>query len=162
MVKRQSTPPIALKRCGEAEPSVRAPTRMATSKPRSSFAQLATILIPTGYTLAIHIPVMKRAIYTQALSGATNRMEALADAATRAETINKMRGSIRSARPRTALRSVPATNPTCTLLVNIDTCVGVSACSSRTDGTTDVAENHTARAASSQIARRPIETALDL
>jgi len=48
MVKRQSTPPKALKRCGAAEPSVSAPTRIATSMPRSSLAQLAAIFMPIG------------------------------------------------------------------------------------------------------------------
>ena len=36
----QSTPPSALMRCGSAEPSVSAPTRMPTMRPMSPFAQV--------------------------------------------------------------------------------------------------------------------------
>ena len=48
IVKRQSSPPKALYRWGDAEPKVSAPTRIATSRPRSPLAQPAAIFMPTG------------------------------------------------------------------------------------------------------------------
>jgi len=45
---RQSTPPSALKRCGDAEPRVSAPTRMPTISPMSPFAQVDASFMPTG------------------------------------------------------------------------------------------------------------------
>ena len=40
--------PSALNRCGDAEPSVSAPTRMPTISPMSPFAQVAASFMPTG------------------------------------------------------------------------------------------------------------------
>jgi hypothetical protein len=45
---RQSNPPKALKRCGVAEPSVSAPTRMPTISPMSPFAHVEASFMPTG------------------------------------------------------------------------------------------------------------------
>ena len=45
---RHDTPPSALKRCGDAEPSVSAPTRMPTINPMSPFAHVDASFIPTG------------------------------------------------------------------------------------------------------------------
>jgi hypothetical protein len=45
---RQSTPAYALNRCGDAEPSVSAPTRMPTISPMSPFAQVDASFMPTG------------------------------------------------------------------------------------------------------------------
>jgi len=103
---------------------------------------------------------MKRAAKTQPAPGGTSRIEAFAAAATTVEIMNRRRGSTRSARPSVALASVPATNPTCTKLVNSDTCSGVSACSRRMEGTTADAENQSASAATWQSASRAIEKAL--
>ncbi|GAA0568197.1 hypothetical protein GCM10009416_02810 [Craurococcus roseus] len=48
-VSRQSSPPRALTRCGEAEPKVSPPTSRATTKPVSPrSAQPAASFIPTG------------------------------------------------------------------------------------------------------------------
>ncbi len=47
-VGRQSKPPKALNRCGAADPSVSAPTRIPTMSPMSPFAQVATSFMPTG------------------------------------------------------------------------------------------------------------------
>ena len=45
---RQSTPPKAASRNGDALPSVVAPTSMPTRMPRSAFAQVAAMRMPTG------------------------------------------------------------------------------------------------------------------
>ena len=45
---RQFTPPSALKRCGDAEPSVSAPTRMPTISPMSPLAHVDASFMPTG------------------------------------------------------------------------------------------------------------------
>jgi len=48
MVKRQSTPPKALNRCGTDDPSVSAATSSPTSSPMSPLAQVVAIFMPTG------------------------------------------------------------------------------------------------------------------
>jgi hypothetical protein len=45
---RQFTPPSALKRYGDAEPSVSAPTRIPTMSPMSPLAQVDASFMPTG------------------------------------------------------------------------------------------------------------------
>ena len=45
---RQATPPSALNRCGDADPSVSAPTRMPTISPMSPFAHDAASFMPIG------------------------------------------------------------------------------------------------------------------
>ena len=45
---RQSTPPSAASRNGDALPSVVAPTSKPTRMPRSAFAHVAAMLMPTG------------------------------------------------------------------------------------------------------------------
>ena len=45
---RQSAPPNAPSRCGDAEPRVSAPISAPTSSPMSPLAQLAAIFMPTG------------------------------------------------------------------------------------------------------------------
>ncbi len=45
---RQSNPTSALKRCGKADPSVSAPTRMPTISPMSPLAHVAASFMPTG------------------------------------------------------------------------------------------------------------------
>ena len=48
IVKRQSRPPMALNRCGEAVPRVIAPTSRPTKSPMSPRAQVETCFMPTG------------------------------------------------------------------------------------------------------------------
>ena len=88
-------------------------------------------------------------------------MTAFAAAAMIAEAMKNRRGSMRSAIPRRALIEVPTTNPTWTLLVNKDACVGVNAYSAEIDGMTADAENHSAMTAISQTARMSRETGFE-
>ena len=74
-------------------------------------------------------------------------MAVLAAVATSAAVMKKRLGSARSARPRMALVKVPKTNPACTALVSIEACVALMANSALSDGTTAVAENQSAMAA---------------
>ena len=104
-------------------------------------------------------PVTKRKARTTVEVGETNKMAALAVAATRVETMKKRRASIRSAKPRTALVRVPATNPACTVLVKREAWVGVNANSAAIEGTTAEAENQSAMAATSHDARIARDTA---
>ena len=115
---RQSIPPTALIRYGDAEPSVSAPTRMPTIRPMSPFAHVDASFIPTGYTPAMHAPVTKRSSGATQDAGSTTSSSALAIAATIAAQAKSRRGSTRSARPSIALARHPATKPACTLLVS--------------------------------------------
>jgi len=95
---------------------------------------------------------MKRITMTRSDIGSIIRMVALAPAAISAETMKKRRASSRSANPRKALPRVPATKPACTLLVSRPARAPKMPNSAVSDGTTAVAENHSAIAANSQTA----------
>ena len=143
-VARQFKPPIAFRKCGDAEPNVNAPTSKATSNPISFSAQLAAIFMPTGYTPAMHIPTTKRRAGIPKAAGSSKRIDKFATAAIAAAVIKKRRRFNRSASPKNPLNSVPITNPTCTLLVSSDTWNDVSVRSFCNDGTTAVVENQSA------------------
>ena len=97
-------------------------------------------------------PVMKRSATTVGEAGSTSRIAALAPAATSAEAMKNLRGSIRSARPRKALVSVPATKPAWTALVKSEAECGSIAPVALSAGTMAEAENHSAMAATWQTA----------
>ena len=97
-------------------------------------------------------PVTKRSATTDAEAGSNRRIAALAAAATSADAMKNLRGSIRSARPRRALVSVPATNPACTALVNSEAECGSIAPVALRAGTIAEAENQSAMAATWQTA----------
>src|ERR1043166_6454069 len=65
---------------------------------------------------AMDAPTRKRRITKRDDVGSMNTVAPVAKAPTIAEVVKKRRDSIRSASPRTALSSVPATNPSATLL----------------------------------------------
>ncbi len=146
-VIRQSIPPSALMRYGDADPSVSAPTRMPTIRPMSPLAQVDASFIPTGYTPAMHTPVTKRSSGAGHVVGSTTSSSALASAPTSAESANSRRGSARSASPSDALARQPATKPACTLLVSA-ACMKLDRRNSATSaGITADAENQSAIAA---------------
>ena len=94
----------------------------------------------------MQIPVTKRSAITPGDVGGKARIRPLAAAPIRAETMNRRRGSNRSAIPKPALTMVPTTNPSCTALVNKDAVAASSPALRRRSGTTAEAENHSAMA----------------
>jgi hypothetical protein len=119
-------------------------------------AQLAANFMPTGYTPAMHMPITSRRTGIPSEDGSNAKIKMFAAAAVAAAAIKKRRRFNRSARPRTALTSVPNTKPTWTLLVSRETWNGVSVRSFCKDGTTAVVENHSVRTSTWQMQIRVI------
>src|SRR2546428_6737985 len=103
-------------RCGAAEPSVNAPTRMPIAQPRAARNHPAASFIPGGYTPARAAPVRNRhAIAGVGPPDAATPM--VATAASAALPATRRRVDHMSESVSTALTSAPATKPSCTELV---------------------------------------------
>src|SRR5512144_2627055 len=108
----------------------------------------------------MHTPVTKRAAGAASERGSTTSSSALAIAPTAAAVAKKRRSSRRSARPRIALTRQPATKPTCTADVSVACAKRDRWNSAASDGTTADAENHSAIAATWQVAITAIDARL--
>ncbi len=106
-------------------------------------------------------PVRKRKATTAADAGSTSRIAPLAAAATKAAPAKRRFAGMRSARPRIALRSVPATKPTATALENSEARRSPSPASARSAGTVAVAENQRPSASTSASDRIVSDRHLD-
>lgn len=104
-------------------------------------------------------PTANRKTGTTHDAGSTHRIERLA-AAISAETMKNLRGSKRSASPRTALVKVPATKPAETLLDIREAWRSLRPYSSRREGRTAEAENHSVIASTSHKASSAMDTHL--
>ena len=115
---RQGTPAAShARRCGNAEPSVSAPTTMPNAAPRRSRNQPAAIFRPGGYTHASARPVVNlRAIIVAGVPASA--IDALATAPATHPSANSRRALRTSARFSVALINVPTTNPACTAIVS--------------------------------------------
>jgi hypothetical protein len=98
-------------RCGDAEPTVRAPMRTPIARPRSSRNHVAMIFIAGGYTPARNTPVSARRPSAIVGVPAHRATAAFAIAASVAPTIITVRGENTSGRLSTALTRVPTMNP---------------------------------------------------
>ena len=105
----------------------------------------------------MHTPVTKRQRITIMDAGSKSNIAALAAAAMTAEKAKKRRGSIRSASTRTALTKVPATNPSCTALLNIEAVIGSRFSWTLSAGTMAEAENQSPNAATIANVAKAIE-----
>jgi hypothetical protein len=128
----------------------------------SPFAHVDASFMPTGYTPASAMPVTKRRTGAIGVDGLTTSRSALAIAPPSAHSANSRRGSTRSASPMTALTRQPTTNPSCTPLVSAACMNPDNPYSPTSAGTTADAENHSASAATSQIAMMATDASFDV
>ena len=138
-------------RCGLADPSVSAPTRMPIASPRPSLNHPAAIFIPGGYTPASAAPVSNRHTIPIVipLDNATPRV---ATAATAADPATSRRAERRSASVKIALTSAPPTKPSWTEIVSQAVVTGDSCQTRARVGATADALNQGAIARSSAMA----------
>src|SRR6185295_15701921 len=87
--------------------------------------------------------------------GTSNTEAALAAAPAMADARKNVFGLSRSANPKTALKSVPTTNPSATLLDSAAACPPPIPNSALSTGTTAEAENHSDIASTSHTTRMP-------
>src|SRR5437762_3765610 len=139
-------------RCGAAEPSVRAPTRIPIAHPRPSRNQPAAIFIPGGYTPASAAPVATR--NANPLTGPRDiATPSVASAAVRLAAAARRRADQRSLSVSMALTSAPPTKPSCTEMVSHEAPVGPRRHAAERAGATAEALNHGAMAHSCATAR---------
>ena len=100
----------------------------------------------------MQMPVAMRSAGAAHDAGSITRRSALAPAPITAEAAKSRRGSMRSGSPSTALARQPMTNPACTPLVSAACMKGERWNSATSAGTTADAENHSAIAATWQVA----------
>src|SRR4029453_991682 len=86
---RQSNAPNALKRYGDAEPSVSAPTRIPTINPMSPLAQVDASFIPIGEMPAMQMPVTTRNAGAASEVGSTASNSAFATAPVHADVAKR-------------------------------------------------------------------------
>src|SRR6266550_7891242 len=139
-------------RCGLAEPSVSAPTRIPIASPLPSLNHPATIFIPGGYTPASAAPVSSRQAIPIAIPLET-ATPSVASAASAADPATNRRADKRSASVKIALTSAPATNPSWTEIVSQAVVTGESCQTRARVGATADALNQGAIASSSATAR---------
>src|SRR5262245_12222211 len=116
-VSRQGSVVRPRMRCGVAEPTVSAPTRMPSAIPRPSRNHVAMIFMAGGYAPAIARPVTKRSTSAGTRLSTASATRALAAAPSTALTAMRRRGGQRSGRLVMAAISVPAMKPSCTAMV---------------------------------------------
>src|SRR5262245_8834962 len=116
-VSRQGSVVRPRMRCGVAEPTVSAPTRMPSAIPRPSRNHVAMIFMAGGYAPAIAIPVTKRSTSAGTRLSTASATRALATAPSTALTAMRRRGGQMSGRWVTAAIRVPAMKPSCTARV---------------------------------------------
>src|SRR5262245_17750038 len=103
--------------CGNADPSVSAPTTIPNAAPRRSRNHPAAIFRPGGYTQASASPVPN--LSAMMVPGVlANAIDPLAIAPATHPIANSRRALSTSARFNVALNSVPTTNPACTAIVS--------------------------------------------
>src|SRR5689334_16571531 len=107
----------ACTRYGSALPTVSAPTTVPTAKPRRDLNHVEIIFIAGGYTPARHTPHANR-VSTAGRNPSTESSSALKPAPSSALTANSSFDGMMSARFRIAMAAVPATKPSCTLVVS--------------------------------------------
>src|SRR5688572_26389382 len=129
-------------RFGAAEPIVSAPTRIPMAIPRPARHHPAAILIPGGYTPASATPVTNRS--TTASRGRVdgNARRMVATPAVTADAAANRFALQRSLSSSMALKNVPATNPSCTIMVSHAAVAGALPHSAIIPGAATVALNH--------------------
>src|SRR5262245_31182913 len=105
-------------RCGIAEPTVRAPTRIPIASPRPSLNHVAMIFIAGGYAPARHTPVANRSASPGPRLDAQKARALLAAAPRTMPMVITPRAEKTSGRLKRALASVPAMNPAWTAIVS--------------------------------------------